>query len=61
MLRPFSIAKSWGVALLDEFFHQGDYEKVLGLPLGPLNDRNTWKLDRLQYQFWLLLLPRTGR
>ena len=51
VLRPFSIAKSWGVALLNEFFHQGDYEKILGFPLGPLNDRNTLKIGPAQYQF----------
>lgn len=51
VLRPFSIAKSWGVALLSEFFHQGDYEKVLGLPVGPLNDRKTLKIAPAQHQF----------
>ena len=51
VLRPFSIAKCWGLALLNEFFHQGDYEKILGLPPGPLNDRNTLKIGPAQYQF----------
>lgn len=51
VLRPFPIAKSWGKALLDEFFTQGDYEKVLGLPVGPLNDRHTLKTGPAQHQF----------
>lgn len=51
VLRPFSIAKSWGVALLNEFFYQGDYENIMGLPVGPLNDRNTLKIGPAQYQF----------
>jgi hypothetical protein len=51
VLRPFPIAKSWGIALLNEFFLQGDYEKLLNLPIGPLNDRNTLKTGPAQHQF----------
>jgi hypothetical protein len=51
VLRPFSIAKSWGVALLNEFLLQGDYEKLLGLPVGPLNDRETIKTGTAQHRF----------
>ena len=51
VLRPFHIAKSWGIALLQEFFLQGDYEKLLGLPVGPLNDRKSLKTGPAQFQF----------
>lgn len=51
VLRPFEIAKMWGIALLEEFFAQGDYEKCLNLPLGPLNDRNSLKTGPAQHQF----------
>lgn len=51
VLRPFPIAKAWGIALLNEFFLQGDYEKLLNLPIGPLNDRNTLKTGPAQHQF----------
>lgn len=51
VLRPFPIARTWGLVLLQEFFLQGDYEKLLGLPLGPLNDRCTLKTGPAQHQF----------
>lgn len=51
VLRPFPIAKSWGIALLNEFFLQGDYEKLLNIPIGPLNDRNSLKTGPAQHQF----------
>lgn len=51
VLRPFLIAKMWGVALLEEFFVQGDYEKCLNLPVGPLNDRDSLKTGPAQHQF----------
>lgn len=51
VLRPFSIAKSWGVALLNEFVLQGDYERLIGINLGPLNDRETLKIGEAQNQF----------
>lgn len=51
VIRPFRVARRWGVALLNEFLLQGDYEKVLGQPVGPLNDRDTLKTGDGQYRF----------
>ena len=51
VLRPFPIAKSWGVSLLNEFVLQGDYERLIGINLGPLNDRKTLKIGEAQNQF----------
>ncbi|CAB4428041.1 unnamed protein product [Rhizophagus irregularis] len=36
--RPYHIAKSWSNVLLQEFTCQGDLERKLGLPVGPVND-----------------------
>ncbi|CAG8567092.1 24602_t:CDS:10 [Dentiscutata erythropus] len=38
--RPYHIAASWSNVLLDEFKCQGDLERKLGLPIGPMNDRH---------------------
>ncbi len=51
--RPFPVARRWGHALLSEFLHQGDYERLLGLPLGPLNDRSQLQVAEGQRQFLL--------
>ncbi|KAF0469187.1 HD-domain/PDEase-like protein [Gigaspora margarita] len=37
--RPYHIAASWSNVLLEEFKCQGDLERKLGLPIGPINDR----------------------
>ena len=49
--RPFPVALQWGHALLSEFLHQGDYERLLGLPLGPLNDRGALDVAAGQQEF----------
>jgi hypothetical protein len=51
VIRPFEVAKRWGVALLNEFLVQGDYERLLGLPVSPLNDRSSMKTGPGQYNF----------
>jgi len=39
--RPWTICREWAFKCLDEFFLQGDRERQLGIPLQPLNDRDT--------------------
>ncbi|CAI2176859.1 10804_t:CDS:10 [Funneliformis geosporum] len=43
--RPYHIAESWSNVLLQECSCQGDLERKLGIPVGPLNDRNTSQPD----------------
>lgn len=38
--RNWSLAHTWTQLILEECFLQGDEEKRLGLPIGPLNDRS---------------------
>ncbi|CAE7769736.1 Pde9a, partial [Symbiodinium necroappetens] len=40
-MKPFPIAEKWAALVLEEFALQGDEEKALGIPMGPLNDRDT--------------------
>lgn len=42
--RTWIVTKAWAHACLEEFFAQGDQEKVLGIPVMYLNDRD--KLNR---------------
>lgn len=37
---PWHICSSWAYLVLDEFFAQGDQEKILGVPVQMLNDRD---------------------
>ncbi|VDP71145.1 unnamed protein product, partial [Echinostoma caproni] len=37
--RPLTVAGPWIDRLLAEFFHQSDYEKLVGLPVAPFMDR----------------------
>jgi len=43
--RPYHIAESWSNVLLQECTCQGDLERKLGIPVGPLNDRNVSQSD----------------
>eukprot|EP00928_Gymnodinium_smaydae_P028440 TRINITY_DN21694_c0_g1_i1.p1 TRINITY_DN21694_c0_g1~~TRINITY_DN21694_c0_g1_i1.p1 ORF type:complete len:1019 (+),score=188.60 TRINITY_DN21694_c0_g1_i1:154-3210(+) len=40
-MKPFRTCRIWASQLLDEHFAQGDVEKRLGVPVQPLNDRDT--------------------
>merc|ERR1719145_158472 len=42
--RVWEVTKAWAWCVLDEFFAQGDQEKMLGVPVQFLNDRD--KLNR---------------
>merc|ERR1719281_134679 len=37
---PWKICSRWAFFVLDEFFAQGDQEKLLGIPVQMLNDRD---------------------
>jgi hypothetical protein len=37
---PWKVCSKWAWCVLDEFFAQGDQEKVLGIPIQMLNDRD---------------------
>lgn len=41
VIRPFAISKRWGFHLMKEFYHQGDWEHILGLPQSPLTQRGS--------------------
>lgn len=49
--RPWSICKEWCSAVMDEFFHQGDLERKLSLPISFLCDRNTVDIPKSQDAF----------
>jgi hypothetical protein len=38
-MKPWEICHRWAWCIIDEFFLQGDQEKVLGISVQPLNDR----------------------
>ena len=45
------VYKRWTKAVYEEFFHQGDVEKSLNLPISPLCDRNNVKIPDAQIGF----------
>jgi len=38
--KAWHLCRKWGMLLLQEFWHQGDREEELGIPINPLFDRN---------------------
>ena len=57
-IRPVNVSEIWLDCLLVEFFNQGDHEKLNGLPLTPLMDRNTFSRANSQIGFiTYVLLP----
>ncbi|XP_051913411.1 high affinity cGMP-specific 3',5'-cyclic phosphodiesterase 9A-like isoform X2 [Hippocampus zosterae] len=56
--RPMAVAEPWLVCLLQEFFNQGDTEKLKGLPVTPFMDRDKVSKPSSQTSFIrFLLLP----
>ncbi|CAG8448869.1 7446_t:CDS:2 [Ambispora gerdemannii] len=49
--RPYHIAASWTKVLFEEFTCQGDLEKKLSLPVGPINDRDRISQPDIQIDF----------
>ncbi len=49
--KPLPLAIQWTDRCLDEFFLQGDEEKILGLPVSPLCDRTTTNRAESQIGF----------
>ncbi|NIP74348.1 MAG: 3',5'-cyclic nucleotide phosphodiesterase, partial [Gammaproteobacteria bacterium] len=49
--KPFPQAKVWGQRVMMEFWAQGVMEKRQNLPVGPLNDPETVKLNAAQAGF----------
>jgi len=50
-LKPFEVCHAWAMRVLDEFFHQGEEEKRLGIPVGFLNDREKVNKPGSQHGF----------
>lgn len=50
-MKPFPVAERWAELVLKEFALQGEEEKALGIPVGPLNDKKTVNLPLSQIGF----------
>merc|ERR1719375_961765 len=50
--RGWEVSHAWAMCVLEEFFSQGDQEKMLGVPVQFLNDRD--KLNRPNSQIGFL-------
>lgn len=50
-MKPFPVAERWAELVLKEFALQGEEEKALGIPVGPLNDKKTVSLPLSQIGF----------
>jgi len=56
--RPVEVSELWFDCLITEFFNQGDHEKLNGLPLTPLMDRDNFSKSKSQIGFIsFVLLP----
>ncbi len=56
--RPMEVSELWFDCLITEFFNQGDHEKLNGLPLTPLMDRDNFSKADSQIGFIsFVLLP----
>ncbi|KAJ3332434.1 hypothetical protein HDU76_000247 [Blyttiomyces sp. JEL0837] len=49
--KPLEQCKKWAFCVLDEFFKQGDRERVLGLPVSIFMDRNDTNIPKCQIGF----------
>jgi len=46
--KPWEICEQWTERIMEEFYEEGDEEKMLGLDLGALNDRETVVVPKAQ-------------
>lgn len=51
VVRPWENARRWGFHLMCEFFHQGDWEKILGYQSTPMTARSISDLSKGQQYF----------
>lgn len=51
VIRPFPIAEQWGCCLQTEFYHQGDWERYLGIDCPIYDDRHKDNFARSQVSF----------
>jgi hypothetical protein len=51
VIKPFGIAKKWAMRISEEFFLQGDLERVYGIDLTPMYDREKQRRVSLQKGF----------
>jgi len=49
--RSWEVTQAWAIAILDEYFAQGDQEKMLGIPVQFLNDREKLNKPNSQIGF----------
>eukprot|EP00049_Salpingoeca_infusionum_P022465 m.6916 g.6916 ORF g.6916 m.6916 type:complete len:966 (+) comp5205_c0_seq1:299-3196(+) len=49
--KDWDISIRWSERVIEEFYRQGDKEKMLGVPVGPLNERDTAKVAQSQVGF----------
>jgi len=49
--KSWPLCEQWAHRVMNEFFAQGDAERSLGLPLGPLNDRDGTFIPKSQCGF----------
>lgn len=49
--KPFDQARIWGERVMNEFWAQGEKEKKMNLPVGPLNDSETTEFNSTQAGF----------
>ncbi|KAH9516888.1 cAMP-specific 3',5'-cyclic phosphodiesterase 7B [Dermatophagoides farinae] len=50
--RPWKISQRWSEQICNEFYRQGDFEKLLGLPVTPMCDRNSTTISKTQTDFF---------
>jgi hypothetical protein len=50
-MKPFSLSREWALRMHDEFFAQGELERLNGLPVQPLNDRSKTNVPFSQVSF----------